>query len=161
MSRHKFGIPEQPLEELAVEALEGRSKELLTYEDVAAMDTTGIDISLRRPSTLRVSKERFEQLGGELGKAFLRDQLDEYYHSPTQDGKIIPHLKRASKRRLINAILLDRWGVVIAEDIAERVDVLVDKEIKSSRRDIFFMLGGGPFNPTIFPSPFPTLPLHM
>jgi hypothetical protein len=124
--------------------LDELSKSVLTFEREAVMDATQMEISLLRPTGQRVSKQRFEQLHNQLAKAFNPVQLRTYYESEIHDGPVIPKIrKNANKRDVITAILKDRWGVMIAEEIAEREDVITNKEINTTRRDIFFLVGHG------------------
>jgi hypothetical protein len=141
------------------------SKNLLTFERETFLDVTQMEISLLRPHDTRVSKQRFKQLADQLSKQFNLLQLRAYYESPMgkDEPPPTPRLGRyAPKRDIITAVLKDRWAIKIAEEIAEREDVIVQKEIKSNKRDIFFLIGEGRLNiPTLFSTPsYPNLFLN-
>ncbi|KAL7275427.1 Protein that coordinates expression of mitochondrially-encoded proteins [Rhizina undulata] len=127
---------------LASAELEDLSAAILTYEREAVLDATKMEISLLRPARLKVSKERYKQLSGQLAAAFNRDQLMCYYSAETADGKIVPEIrKHARKSDVLDAILRQKWGVQVAEEIAEREDVVRKKQFGSNRREIFFLIG--------------------
>lgn len=110
------------------------------------LDATQMEISLYRPDTLRVSRERYNQMVEELDNAFLRSQLWEYYSefvSRTPEKVIIPLRKTAKKSQVLNTILRNLWDIEVTDEIAEREDVLITREITSRRRDLFFMVGEG------------------
>jgi hypothetical protein len=124
------------------------SKSILTYEREAELDSTKMEISLLKPLERRVSKERFEQLYNQLFQAFNLFQLRSYYDSAVPQTSTTPKLaKSAPKIDTIKWIMQYRWGMVIAEEIAEREDVIVTETIKTNKRDIFFLIGEGMLHP--------------
>lgn len=123
---------------------------VLTYHKEVTLDATQMEISLSRPlSAARVSKERYKQLYNQLAAAFNLTQLRDYYDNaplttPSGSRKKEPafELKRyAPKAEVLNAIMKDRWEMEISEEIAEREDVIIDKEMQVTRREIFFLIG--------------------
>ena len=120
------------------------SQSILVYEQEAVLDATQMEISLLKPATTRVSKERFEQLYDQLNQAFNLPQLRNYYDKAARaEGPAVPRLKPTTKMDTIRSIMKHRWGMVIAEEIPEREDVIVTEAIESNKRDIFFLIGEG------------------
>lgn len=148
-SFHRYGPSHEP-QALDDSNLDSGARELLTYEfrsdNPSALDATQMEISLYKPHIVRVSRERYQQLFQELDRAFLKPQLMEYFSRSTP---IKPGIKKrrevvvSKKRDILDEILRSRWGIEVTDEIAEREDVLVSKEIMSNRRDIFFMIGEG------------------
>jgi hypothetical protein len=152
-------LPEAPaISPLDVIQLAELQNVVLTYVSEVDLDTTKMEISLSKPLNPRVSKERYEQLFNQLVAAFNVTQLRAYYDTaPPSDSKTrrLVGLKRAAnKADVLNAIMKDRWGMEIAEEIKEREDVIVEKEIQVTRREIFFLIGEGMLLP-IAPIPPP------
>jgi hypothetical protein len=150
-------LPEAPaISPLDVIQLAELQNVVLTYVSEVDLDTTKMEISLSKPLNPRVSKERYEQLFNQLVAAFNVTQLRAYYDTaPPSDSKTrrLVGLKRAAnKADVLNAIMKDRWGMEIAEEIKEREDVIVEKEIQVTRREIFFLIGEGMLLP-IAPTP--------
>lgn len=81
----------------------------------------------------------------DLDHAFLRAQLLEYCSRtmPVREGTLG---KFPRKKEILGEILRNRWGIEVTDEIAEREDVVRSKVIKSSRRDIFFMIGEGMYS---------------
>ncbi|KAG0644125.1 mitochondrial inner-membrane-bound regulator-domain-containing protein [Tuber brumale] len=136
--RHEgLRFPRDPIEAKALDD----TQDLLLRPEALESDKN-IDIALTRPASVLVSKERYEQLAQGLCRAFLRPQLYEYYHYQDGEERALPRLlSSANKREIIDGILSAKWGVAVSRDIPERLDVLVNSEFSSTRRDIFFILG--------------------
>jgi hypothetical protein len=145
-------LPEAPaISPLDVIQLAELQNVVLTYVSEVDLDTTKMEISLSKPVNPRVSKQRYEQLFNQLAAAFNVTQLRAYYDTaPPSDSKTpLVELKRAAnKADVLHAIMKDRWGMEIAEEIKEREDVIVEKEIQVTRREIFFLIGEGMLAPT-------------
>ncbi|KAF8543983.1 mitochondrial inner-membrane-bound regulator-domain-containing protein [Trichophaea hybrida] len=130
------------VEPLSAGGLAELSKSILTYEREAELDSTKMEISLLKPLERRVSKQRFEQLYSQLFQAFNLFQLRSYYDSAVPESSTTPKLaKSAPKMDTIRWIMQYRWGMEIAEEIAEREDVIVVETIETNKRDIFFLIG--------------------
>lgn len=122
------------------------SQSILVYEQEAVLDATNMEISLLKPLAKRVSKKRFEQLCDQLNQAFNLTQLRNYYDSAAPPKGSEARMSRPpTKMDTIRWIMKYRWGMMIAEEIAEREDVIVTETIESSKRDIFFLIGEGRF----------------
>lgn len=140
--------------------LSNLSNALLTYETEAVLDNTRMEISLLKPQSFskKVSKERFEQLSQQLYQSFNQLQLWSYYQNALQEGKpgaVPTPSKYAPKADLIKAILRGRWGVKIAEEIQAHDDFIEVQKLRSTRQNVFFLVGEGIF------SPFPRIPLYL
>lgn len=142
-SLHKYAPPPLDLDD---SNLDSGIQQLLTFEfqDQNVPDATYMGILLCKPQITRVSRQRYEQIFTEINRAFIRPQLLEYYSRSMEikPGKV-PLGKTPKKAELLNEIMRSMWGIEITDEIAEREDVLRNREIKSSRRDIFFMIGEG------------------
>ncbi|TGZ79094.1 hypothetical protein EX30DRAFT_342583 [Ascodesmis nigricans] len=142
---HASYPPPEIISTMEFEPLE-QAKTLLTYEAEAERDMARVNISLLRPSQLQVSEQRFNQLAEQLSKSFTVHQLRSYYDfsrsEMAMDGQHIPRVSSSiSKVKLVPFILSRVWKVEKTEDIAERQDVLVNKDLECSTRDIFFLVG--------------------
>lgn len=137
--------PPRKTEVLDDSNLESGARNLLTFEHPGGMlDATQMEISLYKPEMLRVSRERYDQMVEELDNAFLRPQLWEYYSefvSRAPEKAIVPLRKTAKKAQVLNMILRGLWGIEVTDEIAQREDVLITREIASRKRDLFFMIG--------------------
>lgn len=133
--------------------LEGMSKTLLVYECETAIESTNTYIAFLRPSPndgtiTRVSQQRYQQLYDQIDRAFTVPQLKTYFDKMVlgAEGKVVKsRLNR--KRDLVHALLKDLWEVEIAKGKDPRVDFVVAKEVKSSRRDISFLIREGKCTP--------------
>lgn len=124
------------------------AKTILTYETEQALDKTRLDMTLMKPENDRVSAQRFAQLHEQLLKAFTAQQLRSYYQFSREEmvsqGKLIPKLgSSVTKTRAATAILTHVWGIEKTEDIAERQDVVITKEIACTKQQLFFLIGEG------------------
>ncbi|KAI5814758.1 mitochondrial inner-membrane-bound regulator-domain-containing protein [Pyronema omphalodes] len=114
--------------------LQELSKNILIYEKEVVLDAIG----LLQPSEPRVSKERWQQLYDQLNNQFNGKQLRNFFNN--SPGTIAKVGVKATKMQTIKLILGDLWKVEIAQDIAEREDVIVEEQIKSNKRDIFLLI---------------------
>lgn len=151
VSLHRYAPPPRDLDDTD---LGSGIQQLLTFEfkDQDVLDATHIGILLCKPHVTKVSKERYEQIFMEINHAFLRPQLLEYYSKSMRVGKGRPSaLSKAPKKgELLHEIMRNMWGIEVTDEIAEREDVLMNEEIKSNRRDIFFMIGEGKYMLVVF-----------
>ncbi|KAI5804334.1 mitochondrial inner-membrane-bound regulator-domain-containing protein, partial [Geopyxis carbonaria] len=114
------------------------SRTILTYERETQPEAATSEISLLKPQTLRVSQQRYKQLFDCLYQSFNVLQLTNYY-------RVYPPGRRVrgsslSKANMVHQILKKSWGIEIAEEIAEREDLVIKKEIRSNKRDIYFLI---------------------
>ena len=126
--------------------LSSLSNALLTFETEAVLDATQMEISLLKPQTKKVSKARFEQLSLQLYQSFNQLQLRSYYdNAPSEgpDGLLPSPGKYAPKVDYIRAILRVRWGIVIAEEIQEYDDLIIEEITQTTKQGIFFLVGEG------------------
>lgn len=144
---HAFYPSEQSVSTREFEPLE-QAKTLLTYEAEEKNDITRVNISLLKPKQDRVSEQRFSQLSDQLFKSFTVAQLRSYYEfyrtEMAKEGQVIPPLRSTDpKSKVVPYILTKAWRIEKTEEIAERQDVLVNKDLECSKRDIFFLVSDG------------------
>ena len=128
-----------PLTEVAAEEVASLSSYLLVFEDKA--DTYQLAIEITKPTELRVSRLRFQQIADQLSTQFLKPQLSSYVNYIHELQKIAPVRSTDSKGCLITRILKDLWKIEISEEIHEREDLIVEKKATMSKEDIFFLIG--------------------
>jgi len=149
--RPKYTAPNVTISPLDKLQLANLSNAVLTYEMEALLDATKMEISLARPLEPRVSQQRYDQLHNQLLQAFNVTQLQDYLESSVPEDSTTPpdHRRFSRKADIIHAVMRDRWKMVVAEEIAEREDVIVLKEISITTRDIFFLIGEGKLPPLL------------
>ena len=143
--RPDFKAPNVTISPLDKLQLADLSNAVLTYEMEALLDATNMEISLARPLKPRVSQQRYDQLYNQLSQAFNMTQLQDYFESAVPEDTTAPPDNRRLTRKsdVIHAVMRDRWKMVVTEEIAEREDVIVLKEINITTKDIFFLIGEG------------------
>lgn len=153
--RPKYTAPKVTISPLDKLQLANLSNAVLTYEMEALLDATKMEISLARPLEPRVSQQRYDQLYNQLSHAFNMTQLQDYFESSLPEDTTTPpeHRRYTRKPDVIHAVMRDRWKMIVAEEIAEREDVIVLKDINITTRDIFFLIGEGRFSPLSSPTP--------
>ncbi|KAI5853357.1 mitochondrial inner-membrane-bound regulator-domain-containing protein [Tricharina praecox] len=141
--RPKYTAPKVTISPLDKLQLANLSNAVLTYEMEALLDATKMEISLARPLEPRVSQQRYDQLYNQLSHAFNMTQLQDYFESSLPEDTTTPpeHRRYTRKPDVIHAVMRDRWKMIVAEEIAEREDVIVLKDINITTRDIFFLIG--------------------
>lgn len=137
--RHRKPIVSPPLTEVAAEEVASLSSYLLVFEDKA--DTYQLAIEITKPTELRVSRLRFQQIADQLNVQFLKPQLSSYVDYVHELKNIPPVKTTDSKASLITQILKNLWKIEISEEIHEREDLIVEKKISMSKEDIFFLIG--------------------
>ncbi|KAK6331141.1 hypothetical protein TWF696_003210 [Orbilia brochopaga] len=114
---------------------------LQTFEYQVHEEEVTNEILLFKPENLRVSRSRFMQLYKELNQAFLGAQIKEYL--ATTDLELAGGTHKLRKKDAINLVLREVWKVEVAEEIAAEMDVILEKELKFRRMDLFFMMAEG------------------
>ena len=136
--QRKRTVPPSPTD-VAAEEVASLSSYLLVFEDKA--DTYQLAIEIAKPTELRVSRLRFQQIADQLSAQFLRSQLASYVNYVRELNNLAPVKSTETKPSLTTRILKDLWKIEISEEIHEREDLIVGKEIKMSKEDIFFLIG--------------------
>lgn len=136
--QRKRTVPHVPTD-VAAEEVASLSSYLLVFEDKA--DTYQLAIEIAKPTELRVSRLRFQQIAEQLSAQFLRSQLSSYVNYVRELNNRSPVKSTETKPTLTTRILKDLWKIEISEEIHEREDLIVGKEIVMSKEDIFFLIG--------------------
>ena len=116
---------------------------LLVFEDNA--DAFELAIDIMRPDNPNatkniVSRERFKQLQQQLKTQFIKPQLVGYVNTMHEAQGIKSVRVNSGKQGLIEHILKTLWKVEISEEIHERMDLIVEKNLAVDKEDIFFLI---------------------
>lgn len=115
--------------------IESQRKKLLVFKSSVSREQAVRSISYQKPSESIVSRERYEQLEQLLDSAYTLPQLRAY----TRDYYKAPN-SRSTKPNIIRRILDKYWNCVVNETINESEDLIVERVIDISTRDMYLLL---------------------
>lgn len=126
--------------EARIEAVEEQRKNLLVFmEDQNSEEAIFQNISMLKPMNKKVSEKRYSQVLDELSKGYKKSQLIAYFNKHASPeiarlGKSVS--KRFSSQRILDAL----WNLEISYDVSELSDVLIEKTINLTRREMFIIM---------------------
>ncbi|CAN6646068.1 hypothetical protein TRVA0_021S01596 [Trichomonascus vanleenenianus] len=127
----------QPVEPVRLEVLDEQRQQLLVFKSAAkSSKVVAASISSMKPLSSEVSAKRYDQLRSDLNKSFTATQLREFVRASSDLGGV----SKWNKTQCIDKIVDDLWGVTVSNTVEESSDVIVEKTIPLSRRDLFVIL---------------------
>lgn len=132
--------PKITRKEARIEAVEEQRKNLLVFmDDQNSEEAIFQNISMLKPMNEKVSEKRYAQLIGELSKGYKKSQLIAYFnkHAPPEISRLGKSAnKRFSSQRILDAL----WNLQISYDVSESSDVLIEKAVNLTRREMFIIM---------------------
>jgi hypothetical protein len=120
---------------IKVDELDEQRKQLLVFTTKASMETILDNIDRMKPLINTLSPKRYEQLMLDLKRSFAVPQLRAYIRSKSDMLK-----SSGPKAELLNAILKNLWKVSVSDSVSESSDVIIEKTIQLSRRELFIIV---------------------
>lgn len=122
---------------LKVDVLEEQRKQLLVFKSEAPKELVFTSISSLKPFDPKLSKKRYEQLQMELGRSYTLSQIRAYL---AEKAEKVRYRKSDPKSKLIDVLLSKVWKLRVSDEVSERSDVVVERSIRLSRREIFHVI---------------------
>uniref|UniRef100_A0A060TDC2 ARAD1B23518p n=1 Tax=Blastobotrys adeninivorans TaxID=409370 RepID=A0A060TDC2_BLAAD len=122
---------------LKVDVLEEQRKQLLVFKSEAPKELVFTSISSLKPFDPKLSKKRYEQLKMELGRSYTVSQIRAFLAEKA--GKV-RYRKSDPKAKLIDVLLSKVWNLRVSDEVSERSDVVVERSIGLTRREIFHVI---------------------
>ncbi|KAA8914926.1 hypothetical protein TRICI_002809 [Trichomonascus ciferrii] len=121
---------------IKVDVLEEQRKQLLVFKSEADTQVVLDSIDMMKPLSDAVSESRYKQIRSDLKQSYSLVQLREYvsHHSKGRG------LRGTTKDKLCDIILKDIWVLHVSKDVNETSDVIIEKTIQLSKRDLFIIL---------------------
>lgn len=125
------------IDPVKVDVLDEQRKQLLVFKSEASPKIVLDSINLMKPLSEIASSRRYNQIRLDLMRSYSVNQLREYV---SQNSPNKPGTKRATKNQLCDTILKDIWNLQVSKDIDENSDVIIEKTIQLSKKDLFIIL---------------------
>ncbi|KAL3237705.1 Sls1p [Nakaseomyces bracarensis] len=115
--------------------LDKKGKNLLVFTSSVSEEQAVRSIDSQRPVRAEMSKKRHEQLTNLLKSAYTVTQLRAYCKKVFNHGMV-----KKTKKTIIQSIINDYWGCKIDENMKEEEDLIIEKTIDISTRDMSLLL---------------------
>lgn len=115
--------------------LDKKGKNLLVFKSSVSEEQAIRSIDSQRPVKLEMSKQRYEQLKNLLQSAYTASQLQGYCKKMFKHGMV-----NKNKKTLISKIMNEFWGCKIDENMKEEEDLIVERSIDITTRDMSLLL---------------------
>lgn len=120
---------------IKVDVLEEQRKQLLVFKSEADTQVVLDSINMMKPLSDAVSESRYKQIRSDLKQSYSLAQLREYVSHHNKKG-----VRGTTKDKLCDIILKDIWNLQVSKDVNETSDVIIEKTIQLSKRDLFIIL---------------------
>lgn len=120
---------------IKVDVLEEQRKQLLVFKSEADSQVVLDSINMMKPLSDVVSESRYKQIRTDLKQSYSLLQLREYVSHHNARG-----IRGTTKEKLCDIILEDIWNLQVSKNVNETSDVIIEKTIQLSKRDLFIIL---------------------
>ena len=130
------------INDLKVDMLDEQRKQLMIFKSEASPQVILDSIVLMKPLNDILSVKRYDQISYDLIRAYTVAQLREFCIKNIvfiPNGSV-PFIKRSPKKILTEMILKQIWGLKISDQINESTDVIIEKTIQLTRRELFLIV---------------------
>ncbi|EDO19336.1 hypothetical protein Kpol_1036p82 [Vanderwaltozyma polyspora DSM 70294] len=115
--------------------IENSRKRLLVFASTASQGEAAKSINYQKPTVKKMSQERYDQLKYLLDTGYTVPQLRAYTKKYYNDSN-----NKLVKHDLIKKVLNDYWGCIVTKNVKEADDVIIERIIDISTRDMYLLL---------------------